>query len=48
MNKLDMLIEKLWNVDDSVWAFIFFMLPYFIVGCIVFGTIICGMLGIIE
>ena len=43
MNKLDKLIETLWNTDDSVYCFVLFMLPYLLIGVYVFGSIIYGM-----
>lgn len=43
MNKLDKIIEILWNLDEEVWVFALFMLPYFIIGCYVFGSILMGL-----
>lgn len=45
MNKIDNLIEKMWNTDDSVWCFLFFMLPYLLIGAFVFGSIALGLMG---
>ena len=39
----DKFLEWLWNKDDAIYCFIFFMLPYLLIGAYVFATIIRGM-----